>query len=235
MGEGVGAPGGMGRGAEGRGYGGMRGGRKRQGGGSNGERGGGVGRGDRAIQLGAIVVSAGGPSGGGALALEQPGIFQSRLLVSYTSLALPSPSVVSRVPPVVALIPADTTVIHQGVEEHIQGTINAQLDNDPFNNIFTLEPSSKESSSRDFIPSNLHQANQPIEHLSKWTKNCLLNNVIGNPSRPVSTRRQLQTDAMWCYFDAFLTKVEPKNIKEALKESSWIEAMQEEIHEFDRL
>ncbi|GJW53595.1 hypothetical protein Tco_0097680 [Tanacetum coccineum] len=40
MGEGVGAPGGMGRGAEGRGYGGMRGGRKRQGGGSNGERGG---------------------------------------------------------------------------------------------------------------------------------------------------------------------------------------------------
>nr|GEV76429.1 retrovirus-related Pol polyprotein from transposon TNT 1-94 [Tanacetum cinerariifolium] len=28
---------------------------------------------------------------------------------------------------------------------------------------------------------------------------------------------------------------EPKNYKEAMKESSWIEAMQEEIHEFDRL
>ncbi|GJY42458.1 hypothetical protein Tco_0429728 [Tanacetum coccineum] len=102
-------------------------------------------------------------------------------------------------------------------------------------NIIDKEPSSKESSSRDFIPSNLHQANQPIEHLKKWTKNRLLNNVIGNPSRPVSTRRQLQTDAMWCYFDAFLTKFEPKNFKEALKESSWIEAIQEEIHEFDRL
>ncbi|GKF61206.1 hypothetical protein Tco_0181260, partial [Tanacetum coccineum] len=73
--------------------------------------------------------------------------------------------------------------------------------------------------------------NQPLEHLRKWTKNHPLNNVIGNPSRPVSTRRQLQTDAMWCYFDAFLTSVKPKNYKEALKESCWIEAMQEEIHE----
>ncbi|GJR79641.1 retrovirus-related pol polyprotein from transposon TNT 1-94 [Tanacetum coccineum] len=60
-------------------------------------------------------------------------------------------------------------------------------------------------------------------------------NVIGNPSRPVSTRKQLETDAMWCYFDAFLTSVEPKNFKEAMLESSWIDAMQEEIHEFERL
>ncbi|GJU45259.1 retrovirus-related pol polyprotein from transposon TNT 1-94 [Tanacetum coccineum] len=56
-----------------------------------------------------------------------------------------------------------------------------------------------------------------------------------NPSRPVSTRKQLQTDAMWCYFDAFPTSVEPKNFKEAMLESSWIKAMQEEIHEFKRL
>ncbi|GJW06109.1 retrovirus-related pol polyprotein from transposon TNT 1-94 [Tanacetum coccineum] len=40
---------------------------------------------------------------------------------------------------------------------------------------------------------------------------------------------------MWCYFDAFLTTVEPKNYKEAILDSSWIEAMQEEIHEFERL
>ncbi|GJZ52556.1 hypothetical protein Tco_0607071 [Tanacetum coccineum] len=53
-----------------------------------------------------------------------------------------------------------------------------------------------------------------------------LANVIGNPSRPVSTRKQLETDAMWCYFDAFLTSVEPKNFKEAMLESSWIKAMQ---------
>ncbi|GJX31277.1 hypothetical protein Tco_0241132, partial [Tanacetum coccineum] len=45
----------------------------------------------------------------------------------------------------------------------------------------------------------------------------------------------LQTDAMWCFFDAFLTSVEPKNFKEALLESSWIDAMQEEIHKFKQL
>ncbi|GKD72318.1 hypothetical protein Tco_1330600 [Tanacetum coccineum] len=46
---------------------------------------------------------------------------------------------------------------------------------------------------------------------------------------------QLQTDAMWCYFDAFLTSIEPKNFKQAMTKPSWIDAMQEEIHEFQRL
>ncbi|GJY84379.1 retrovirus-related pol polyprotein from transposon TNT 1-94 [Tanacetum coccineum] len=58
---------------------------------------------------------------------------------------------------------------------------------------------------------------------------------MGDPSRSVSTRKQLQTNAMWCYFDAFLTSVEPKNFKQAMTEPSWIDAMQEEIHEFERL
>nr|GEX17233.1 retrovirus-related Pol polyprotein from transposon TNT 1-94 [Tanacetum cinerariifolium] len=62
-----------------------------------------------------------------------------------------------------------------------------------------------------------------------------LANVIGNPSRPVFIRKQLETDAMWCYFDTFLTSVEPKNFKEAMLESLWIKAMQEEIHDFKRL
>ncbi|GJS65229.1 integrase, catalytic region, zinc finger, CCHC-type containing protein [Tanacetum coccineum] len=154
-----------------------------------------------------------------------------------TSSGLPSPSVVSRVPPAVAQIPTDTmgtpssTIIDQDAPS--ARTENVQFDNDPFNNIFTQELSSEESSSRDAISSDLHHNNQPFDHLSKWTKNHPLNNVIGNLSRPVFTRRQLQTDSMWCYFDAFLTKVKLKNFKEALKESSSIEAMQEEIYEFD--
>ncbi|GJW03760.1 retrovirus-related pol polyprotein from transposon TNT 1-94 [Tanacetum coccineum] len=59
--------------------------------------------------------------------------------------------------------------------------------------------------------------------------------MIGDPSRSVSTRKQLQTDAMWCFFNAFLTSVEPKNFKQAMTKLSWIDAMQEEIHEFKRL
>nr|GEU89475.1 hypothetical protein [Tanacetum cinerariifolium] len=53
--------------------------------------------------------------------------------------------------------------------------------------------------------------------------------------KPVSTRRQIATDAMWYYFHAFLMKVKPKSYREAIKESSWIEAMQEEIYKFERL
>nr|GEU59644.1 integrase, catalytic region, zinc finger, CCHC-type, peptidase aspartic, catalytic [Tanacetum cinerariifolium] len=67
------------------------------------------------------------------------------------------------------------------------------------------------------------------------TKDHLLDNVIGNPSRSVSTRRQLQNESLFCYFDVFLTSVEPNNYKESLKEASWIEAMQEELNEFERL
>nr|GEU92232.1 hypothetical protein [Tanacetum cinerariifolium] len=71
--------------------------------------------------------------------------------------------------------------------------------------------------------------------ISTLTKDHPIANVIGDPSRSVSTRKQLETDAMWCYFDAFLTLVEPKNFKQAMTEPSWIDAMQEEIHEFERL
>nr|GFC64222.1 retrovirus-related Pol polyprotein from transposon TNT 1-94 [Tanacetum cinerariifolium] len=54
-------------------------------------------------------------------------------------------------------------------------------------------------------------------------------------SRPVSTRLQLHEQALFCYYDAFLSSVEPKTYKEALNQACWIEAMQEEIHEFERL
>ncbi|GKB19592.1 retrovirus-related pol polyprotein from transposon TNT 1-94 [Tanacetum coccineum] len=67
-----------------------------------------------------------------------------------------------------------------------------------------------------------------------WTKDHPIANVIGYPSCSVTMRKQLETDAMWCYFDAFLTSVEP-NFKQAMTKPSWIDAMQEEIHEFERL
>ncbi|GJX21528.1 retrovirus-related pol polyprotein from transposon TNT 1-94 [Tanacetum coccineum] len=54
-------------------------------------------------------------------------------------------------------------------------------------------------------------------------------------SKSVSIRRQLETDAMWCFFNEFLENVEPKNFKEAVQYPCWIDAMQKEIHEFKRL
>nr|GEX48694.1 hypothetical protein [Tanacetum cinerariifolium] len=51
----------------------------------------------------------------------------------------------------------------------------------------------------------------------------------------VQTRRQLATDPEMCMFALTVSIAEPKNIKEAMADSAWIEAMQEELHQFDRL
>ncbi|GJW14407.1 retrovirus-related pol polyprotein from transposon TNT 1-94 [Tanacetum coccineum] len=63
----------------------------------------------------------------------------------------------------------------------------------------------------------------------------LTQNIIGELERPVSTRLQLHEQALFCYYDAFLTSLEPKNYKDALTQACWIEAMQEELNEFERL
>ncbi|GKB21915.1 retrovirus-related pol polyprotein from transposon TNT 1-94 [Tanacetum coccineum] len=101
--------------------------------------------------------------------------------------------------------------------------------------MFALEPSSDESSSGDVSSVESTQVVHPHTHLGKWFKDHTLDNVIGNPFRSVSTRKQLATYALWCLYNSVLLKVEPKNVKTAMDEAWWLEAMQEEIYEFDRL
>ncbi|GJT76967.1 reverse transcriptase domain-containing protein [Tanacetum coccineum] len=91
------------------------------------------------------------------------------------------------------------------------------------------------SSSSDIISTVVHTATPNSEHVTKWTKDHPLENIIGELERRVSTRLQLHEQALFCYYDAFLTSVEPKNYKDALTQACWIEAMQEELHEFERL
>ncbi|GJW09085.1 retrovirus-related pol polyprotein from transposon TNT 1-94 [Tanacetum coccineum] len=43
--------------------------------------------------------------------------------------------------------------------------------------------------------SNMRQLHTLFEHLGRWTKDHPISNVIGDPSRSVSTRKQLETDA----------------------------------------
>nr|GEX62214.1 retrovirus-related Pol polyprotein from transposon TNT 1-94 [Tanacetum cinerariifolium] len=62
-----------------------------------------------------------------------------------------------------------------------------------------------------------------------------LEQVRGNPSKPVQTRRQLATDLEMCMFPLTVSTADPKNIKEAMADTAWINAMQEELHQFDRL
>nr|GEU47720.1 retrotransposon protein, putative, unclassified [Tanacetum cinerariifolium] len=59
--------------------------------------------------------------------------------------------------------------------------------------------------------------------------------VRSNPSKPVQTRRQLEIDPKMCMFALIVITAESKTIKEAMTDSAWIEAMQEELFQFDRL
>nr|GEU89041.1 retrovirus-related Pol polyprotein from transposon TNT 1-94 [Tanacetum cinerariifolium] len=70
---------------------------------------------------------------------------------------------------------------------------------------------------------------------SQWTKDHPLENIIDELARPVSTRLQLHEQALLCYYDAFLTSVEPKMYKDAWTQSYWIEVMEEKLNEFKRL
>nr|GEX14324.1 hypothetical protein [Tanacetum cinerariifolium] len=111
----------------------------------------------------------------------------------------------------------------------------AHMINDLFFGILIPEVPFDLSSSTDIIHTIMHPDHQIFEHNSKWTKDHPLENIIGQLTRPVSTRLQLHEQALLCYYDAFITFVEPKMYKDALTQSSWIEAIQEELNEFERL
>ncbi|GKB52779.1 retrovirus-related pol polyprotein from transposon TNT 1-94 [Tanacetum coccineum] len=126
-------------------------------------------------------------------------------------------------------------VIPNDVEEDNHDIEVAHMGNDPYFGIPIPEVPSDQSSSSDSIHTNVPPDHQISEHNNKWTKDHPLENIIGELARPVSTRLQLHEQALFCYYDAFLTAVEPKTYKDALTQACWIEAMQEELNEFERL
>ncbi|GJR49615.1 retrovirus-related pol polyprotein from transposon TNT 1-94 [Tanacetum coccineum] len=103
------------------------------------------------------------------------------------------------------------------------------------NPFYTPAQEVAESSSRNIGNSNLHTFNQPQDSEYRWTKDYPLTQVCGDPSKPVQTRRQLATDPEMCMFALTVSTAEQKNIKEAMANFAWIETMQEELYQFDRL
>ncbi|GJY90383.1 retrovirus-related pol polyprotein from transposon TNT 1-94 [Tanacetum coccineum] len=100
-----------------------------------------------------------------------------------------------------------TPIISHNVEEDNHDIKVAHMGNDPYFGIPIPEVASDQSSSRKVFHTIVPPDHQVSEHNSKWTKDHLLENII----------------------------VEPKNYKDALTQACWIEAMQEELHEFERL
>nr|GFB00296.1 hypothetical protein [Tanacetum cinerariifolium] len=128
-----------------------------------------------------------------------------------------------------------STVIPQEVEEDNLDIEVAHMGNDPLLGVPVTEVTGAQSSST-VSPHQNVQPDHPIQqHTSKGTKDHPLNNIICQLSRLVSIRLQLHEQALFCYYDAFLTSMKPKTYKEALTQSCWIEAMQKELNEFKRL
>ncbi|GKE44988.1 putative ribonuclease H-like domain-containing protein, partial [Tanacetum coccineum] len=106
-------------------------------------------------------------------------------------------------------------VLPNDVEEDNHDLDVAHMNNDPFFGI-TIPKNDSEASSSDVIPTVVQTAALNSEHVTKWTKDHPLKNIIGELERPVSIRLQLHEQTLFCYYDAFLTSVEPKNYKDAL-------------------
>nr|GEZ51308.1 retrovirus-related Pol polyprotein from transposon TNT 1-94 [Tanacetum cinerariifolium] len=131
---------------------------------------------------------------------------------------------------------APTVISSENINQAETHAENDQVANDEFINIFSTPVQDQgETSSRHVDSSNMHTFYQryPSEH--HWTKDHPLEKVIGNPSRSVRTRPQLESDAEMCMFALTVSRTKPKNIKEAMADSAWIESMHEELHQFDRL
>ncbi|GKA02876.1 putative ribonuclease H-like domain-containing protein [Tanacetum coccineum] len=98
-------------------------------------------------------------------------------------------------------------IIPNNVEEDNHDLDIAHMNNIPFFGIPILKNDSKASFSLDVIPTIVHIAALNSKHITKWTKDHPLDNII----------------------------VELKNYKDALTQACWIEAMQEELNEFECL
>nr|GEY84489.1 hypothetical protein [Tanacetum cinerariifolium] len=160
----------------------------------------------------------------------------------FDELLNPPPSVVNQAPgaiaPIVEVIPSinnDSTGSPSSKMIKQDAPSTTHMGNDLLFGVPIPEVTSAQSTTL-VSPQAIVHTNHPMpHHNSKWTKDHPLNNIIGQLSRPVSTRLQLHEQALFCYYGAFLTSVEPKTYKEVLTQSCGIKAMQEELNKFERL
>nr|GFC43638.1 Gag-Pol polyprotein [Tanacetum cinerariifolium] len=99
--------------------------------------------------------------------------------------------------PPIAPIVISSENINQ-VEPHAE---HDEVADDEFINILSTPVQDQgETSSRHVDSSNMHTFYQRYPSKHRWTKDHPLEQVIGNPSQSVRTRRQLESDAEMCMF-----------------------------------
>nr|GEX09319.1 integrase, catalytic region, zinc finger, CCHC-type, peptidase aspartic, catalytic [Tanacetum cinerariifolium] len=155
----------------------------------------------------------------------------------------PTPEVIAQIAKVIAPEPAESTglpssttvdqdapspsksktipktqppVIPHDVVEDNHDIEVVHMGNDPLFGMPIPEVASDQSSSTDSNYTVVHPDHQISQHNNKCTKDHPLENIIGQLARTGSTRLQLHEQALFCYYDAFLTYVKPMMYKDAL-------------------
>ena len=83
---------------------------------------------------------------------------------------------------------------------------------------------------------NLPVTHNDISHEVPTRLQCdhLIENVIGQLGNKVRTRSQ-SGGVNTCLYSCFISQIEPKNVEMALNEPNWVDAMHEELNQFEKL
>ncbi|GJT66211.1 integrase, catalytic region, zinc finger, CCHC-type containing protein [Tanacetum coccineum] len=100
--------------------------------------------------------------------------------------------------------------------------------------VFNLQPAT-EIRLKVIMLTEPNQSTQPHEHLRKWTDSHPLDNINWEPFSTDTTQKTACYRCSVCIYNSIVAKFEPKNFKSSVTEDCWFQAMQDEIHEFDRL
>ncbi|GJZ47458.1 retrovirus-related pol polyprotein from transposon TNT 1-94 [Tanacetum coccineum] len=101
----------------------------------------------------------------------------------------------------------------------------------------TLPSTNTHHTSEPTTPTNVHAEENNDDQAEFTNPLCtpVQENAESSSRNIVQTRRQLATDPEMYMFALTVSIVEPENIKDAMADSTWIEAMHEELHQFDKL
>ncbi|GKD60054.1 retrovirus-related pol polyprotein from transposon TNT 1-94 [Tanacetum coccineum] len=110
-----------------------------------------------------------------------------------------APQIVSSSAEQVATKP-NSLVLNENANELVQEDVTDFDENVFYNAPPTLVFKEAESSSTYQDPSNMHGFHQKHRSSDKWTKNHPIKQVIGDPSKPVMIRNQIQTDVEVCMY-----------------------------------
>ncbi|KAJ9541772.1 hypothetical protein OSB04_028278 [Centaurea solstitialis] len=125
----------------------------------------------------------------------------------------------------------DSLHLDTTVDDHVQSSSHEVGDND-------LLPESHEplttqpASANTFYESSSVNDQTPLPHIAKWTKDHPIDLIISDPTSSIQTRAATANE---CNFSVFLSNIEPTRVSDALQDSDWVTAMQEELNQFEAL